>query len=62
MPSNADWVPRFYGLTHPETKIHDREAATHYIPDRRWSLYQPLVSQHYIGQDTGEEKKYSEHS
>ncbi|MEJ2716332.1 MAG: nitrilase-related carbon-nitrogen hydrolase [Deltaproteobacteria bacterium] len=56
----AECVPRFYAPTHPETKIHDKEAATHYIPDRRRNLYQRLVSLRCVDQNTGEEKKYSE--
>ncbi len=56
----ADCVPSFYGPTHPETKIHDKSAATHYIPDRRWNLYGQLVSRDYVDQDTGEKKTYSD--
>jgi len=56
----ADCVPAFYGPTHPETKIHDRSAATEYINDRRWNLYGPLVFPEHIDQTTGKIKKYSE--
>ena len=56
----ADCVPAFYGPTHPETKIHDKQAATNYIRGRRWDLYQKIVSQHYVDQETGEKKVYSD--
>lgn len=56
----ADCVPGFYGPTHPETKIHDKQAATNYIRDRRWNLYQELVSPQYVDPETREEKTYSE--
>lgn len=56
----ADCVPDFYGPTHPQTKIHDEAAATHYLPDRRWNLYGRLVSRHYVDQQTGEGKSYAE--
>lgn len=54
----ADCVPSFYGPTHPETQIHEKSAATAYIPDRRWNLYGELVSRDYVGQETGEAKNY----
>jgi len=56
----ADCVPAFYGPTHPETKIHDRSAATQYINDRRWNLYGQLVSGERVDQATGEIKNYPE--
>lgn len=56
----ADCVPSYYGPTHPETTIHDKQAATNYIRDRRWNLYKQLVSQFYTDQETGAEKTYSE--
>ena len=51
----ADCVPGFYGPTHPETKIHDKPAATSYVPDRRWNLYGELVSEKHVDRETGEE-------
>jgi predicted amidohydrolase len=56
----ADCVPSFYGPTHPETKIHDRSAATQYINDRRWDLYGPLVSREHVDQATGGVVPYPE--
>lgn len=56
----GDCVPAFYGPTHPETKIHDQSAATQYINDRRWDLYEPLVSREHVDQTTGEKKSYPE--
>ncbi len=55
----ADCVPGFYGPTHPETKIHDTQEATKYVRDRRWNLYQQLISPQYVDQETGEEKEYA---
>ena len=56
----ADCVPSFYGPTHPETTIHGKSSATHYISDRRWNLYGQLTSQRYTDQETGDEKVYPE--
>lgn len=56
----ADCVPGFYGPTHPETKIHDKSAATQYINDRRRDLYRQLVSREHVDQATGEVKNYPE--
>jgi predicted amidohydrolase len=56
----ADCVPAFYGPTHPETKIHDRSAATQYINDRRWNLYGRLVCAERVDQATGETRKCPE--
>jgi predicted amidohydrolase len=54
----ADCVPSFYGPTHPETMIHDKQTATNYLRDRRWNLYSRLVSQEYVDPYTGEKKTY----
>lgn len=56
----ADCVPGYYGPTHPETRIHDKSAATHYFGDRRWSLYGQLSSQTYVDQETRETRTYPE--
>ncbi len=56
----ADCVPSLYGPTHPETRIHDKQAATNYLRDRRPDLYAQLVSSQRIDQDTGEDTKYPE--
>jgi hypothetical protein len=54
----ADCVPSFYGPTHPETMINDKQTATNYLRDRRWNLYSRLVSQEYVDPYTGEKKTY----
>lgn len=51
----ADCVPGFYGPTHPETTLHNKLSATHYISDRRPNLYAQLASEKHVDQDTGEE-------
>ena len=57
----ADCVPGFYGPTHPETLLHDTEAATHYLSDRRPELYGDLTSKAYIDAETGESRRYPDH-
>lgn len=44
----ADCVPSYYGPTHPETLVHDRAKATHYVEDRRWNLYAALTARGYV--------------
>lgn len=56
----ADCVPAFYGPTHPETKIHDRSAATQYINDRRPDLYGALTAREHVDQATGTLTQYPE--
>jgi hypothetical protein len=55
----ADCVPAFFGPTHPETKIHDKSAATQYINDRRPDLYRQLVARERVDQRTGAIVDYS---
>lgn len=55
----ADCVPAFFGPTHPETKIHEKSAATQYINDRRPDLYRQLVARERVDQRTGEIVDYS---
>ena len=54
----ADCVPSLYGPTHPETLIHDHLAATHYLSDRRPSLYGALTAQTYQDPVTGQTCHY----
>jgi hypothetical protein len=54
----ADCIPSYYGPTHPETNIHGKSAATHYLTDRRYNLYDPLSEPTYIDPEDGKTKAY----
>ena len=54
----ADCIPSYYGPTHPETNIHGKSAATHYLTDRRYNLYDPLSGPTYIDPEDGKTKAY----
>jgi len=54
----ADCIPSHYGPTHPETSIHGKLAATHYLTDRRYNLYGQLTCQTYVDQEDGKTKTY----